>query len=413
MNTLHRITASAALVAWLLCGPAIALGDSEELEPNDTCETAQALGYLSSLPHTVRGRLDPEHDIDFFAFDAAPGAELVARLLGAFHGEGSLYDPFLGLFSSDCDLVDQAGWLGATLRFEVPADGRFVLAATGCCDWDFAGDHWQIGSYALVVEEAPPAIGSISGRIIDSATGQGLPGSAPTYAWASLYRCDGEYCWDFVTSTSASFDGRFEFATDYLQRPIEIGSFMIEVFAMDYAPALAGPYAVGASEHLDIGDIALDPPPIVFHTVSPCDNLPSGGGTCRYSVEIRNNTADGIAGLAWSNVKAQSTGSPYEFSHFTAARHRVSNIRGMSSTTVRFSFDVPAGVADGAFMCVDAWFSDRDNAFLGTIMWADLFCVVKADGIFHALESSSLPAGLMDSMQRRPGAGRFPAKRSK
>lgn len=396
--------------------PVTALGDSEEIEPNDSCQTAQALGYLYSLPHTVRGRLDPEHDIDFLAFIGEPGIRLQARLLGSWSGQGSLDDPLLGLFNSDCaliDLNDDSGSLESRLRFEVPADGHFVLAATGCCDWNFTGDHWHEGSYALVIEEAPPAIGSVSGRVVDSTTGQGLSGSAPSYAWASLYRCDGAYCWDFVTSTSASFDGRFEFATDYLQRPIEIGSFMIEVFAMDYDPAVAGPFAVGTSEHLDIGDIALDPPPIVFHTLSTCDNLPSGGGTCRYSVEIRNNTPDGIAGLAWSNVKAQSTGSRYEFSHFTAARHRVSNIRGMSSTTARFSFDVPAGVADGAFMCVDAWFSDRDNAFLGTIMRADLFCVVKADGIFHALESSSLPAGLMDSMQRRPGAGRFPAKRSK
>lgn len=403
MKTIRDILAAATLATVILCAPATTRADSFEIEPNDTCETAQTVGYLGSLPHAVRGSLDPVFDVDFFVLEAEPGAELQARLLGAFSGEGSLEDPFLGAFHSHCEFIaaddDGGGGLESRLRFTVPANGRIVLAATACCDTEFTGNHGQEGSYALVIEEAPPAIGSISGRLTDSKTGQGLSGMAPTFAWLSLNRCADVFCWDFVTSVAVEVDGRFQLSTDYLQRPIETGSFVIEASAMAYDPAVVGPFEVGPNEHLDLGDIPLAPPPMAFGAVTPCDDLPSAGGTCRYSVEVRNNTADSIGGLAWSNVVAHGTGSRYDFSQFTAARHQVSNIRGMSGATLRFSFDVPAGVADGAFICVDAWFSNRDNAFLGTILQAHLFCVVKSGGSFQAADASSLPAFQADRIK--------------
>jgi hypothetical protein len=414
MKFAQRLAAATAALAWLWFLPAPAFGDSEEIEPNDSCWTAQPIGFLSALPHSVRGALDPEGDIDFFAFQAMPGSWLDARLLGYWSGEGTLFDPLLGLFDSACGLIglddDGGESLESRLRFVVPEDGQFVLAATSCCDVDFTGEHFYEGSYALVISAPREAIGSISGRVVDAVTGQPLTGSDWPYAWVDLVRCDGDNCWEGIGSAWPDFDGRFEFTVDWLGQPIESGSFQVHVVAPPYDISISAVFHVGAGQHFDLGTIALAPPPLSFGAISPCEDLPSGGGTCRYSVAIHNHTTETLRGLAWSNVSAYNTGSRLGWSNFTAARQQVANIRPGESRVARFSFDVPAGVADGAYMCTNAWFSLRENALLGTVGGEFLFCVYKREDGFRAVDPSALPRGLLQQMRQGPRPAHLPAK---
>ncbi|MDH3842190.1 MAG: hypothetical protein OES35_14865, partial [Chromatiales bacterium] len=74
------------------------------------------------------------------------------------------------------------------------------------------------------------------------------------------------------------------------------------------------------------------------------------------------------------------------------------------SRTLRFSFNVPAGVADGAFFCADGWFSDRETAFMGTLRNEFLFCSVKQFGMFKALDPK-VAAGMLKAHGQNRGRG--------
>jgi hypothetical protein len=421
MNSMWGLVASLAL-AFVLAGfPPASHADIDEVEPNDTCQTAQEVGAITALPVTVRGELAPVDwegwppgDVDFYAFEADAGTRLEARLLGWYSGAGTLIDPFLGLFDSACGFLDYSddapGTLDSRLVFQVPEDGRFVLAATGCCDWNFDGVHWYEGSYALVIDVPPPAIGSVSGRLVDAFTGAPLSSFQEPFAFGALYRCHDLDCWDWVKDVQFDLDGRFELTTDWRGQPIEVGSFRLEIWASEYQSRSIGPFEVGADEHYDHGEIALSGPPVTFGTVVACDDLPSGGGTCRYSVMVHNQSPERLQGLAWSNVSASGTGSLLDWSSFTADRVNNVNIRSGGNTTLRFSFDVPAGVADGAFMCVDAWVSNREHAMLGVVRQQFLFCVQKQWGAFVTLDDATARR-LLEHLPSSPAQGKRPGKR--
>ncbi|PLX54586.1 MAG: hypothetical protein C0629_16920 [Chromatiales bacterium] len=403
------------LAALLVLGPAQAFAQVQEQEPNNTCLTAQAVGALAGLSTIVSGSLDtdyvsdpPVYDVDFYQVEATPGMRFRTELRGASSGVGTLGDPFLGLFASDCSLLaandDSVLGLDSQIDFEVPADGVFILAATGCCDQEFIGAHGQEGSYELGILEAPAAIGSISGRVLDAVSGEPLSGVEPPYAFAELFRCSDAGCFNYVAFIPVEADGTFRIATDNDGNPLEAGSYLIAARADGFEPAEAGPFAVGAAEDFDVGDIDLSPPPVVFANVVPCADLPADGGVCRYTVDVRNNTRSAIRGLGWSNVQAFGTGSPLGFSFFPAQRDQFLRVPALSSRTLRFSFNVPAGVADGAFFCADGWFSDRETAFMGTLRNEFLFCGVKQFGMFRALDPK-VAAGMLKAHGQNRGRG--------
>ena len=70
----------------------LAPADGSEVEPNNTCATAQNLGAIA-LPFSIRGSIDSRvgyRDVDFFRFTATPGSQLLPDLEGAATGQGTL-----------------------------------------------------------------------------------------------------------------------------------------------------------------------------------------------------------------------------------------------------------------------------------------------------------------------------------
>lgn len=173
-----------------------AFGQAVEVEPNEPCVEAQDIGPIDVTgASSVQGSLDTppdEPDIDFFRFSATPGARVTANHEGEDTGAGTLPDPLLGLFDTDCNLLasndDSGVGLNSRLTFDVPVDGVFVLAATSFPDFDFTGAGGNSGTYQLTISSPPPFIGSISGRIVDARTGEPLPGNEPPFASADLLR---------------------------------------------------------------------------------------------------------------------------------------------------------------------------------------------------------------------------------
>ena len=360
----------------------LALAQGVDQEPNNTCEAAQNVGNVA-LPFTVNGSLDTPPDIpdvDFFRFSATPETLVRADLEGEATDAGTLPDPLLGLFDSNCIQIagDDDGGVGANSRltFTVPADGIFVLAAAAFPDFDFTGAGGSSGTYRLTLAAAA-VIGSISGRIVDAITGDPLPGDAPFFTAVELHRCE-EFGCTFVNFQPADSEGRFRFFSTEAGQPLEVGTYQVLAFAEAYQQGQTDQFEVGEGEDRDVGDIPLQPFPVQFSEIRPCGNLPPEGGICSYSVRINNRTPAKLDGATWSIVNAGGIGSLIDFTVFQTAIARRVTLSPFASRVVQFDFAVPDTVRDDAFICADAFFGEnRLEPFFNTLGARHLFCISK------------------------------------
>jgi len=404
MTFRNLLRAVALLAGGALAGNAAWAQPYPESEPNSPCEAAQLIGMLSVFPTVVTGELtptagEPPGDVDFFLLQAEEGMRLRAGIRGDIDQPLPLGDPYLGLFDADCNLLavnDNYLDLNSRLTFYVPAgaDGYFILAATGCCDGAFVGDHYQQGAYRLRVSIPPDPVTVITGRLVDAVTNAPLPGGWPLFPTAELYRCDVDGCYATVNVVQPDEFGVFRFETDYSGMPLDPGQFLVRAYAADYTSAETGRFDAASNETVELGDIALQPPALVFENVNPCSDIPAIGGRCRYSVDVRNNTETSIKGLGWSNISAYGGSSPLGYILFPADNARRTELAALSTRTLSFSFDVPAGVVGGTFMCPDVWFSDRATDYFGALRMEPLFCVFKRQAEF-AIVDARTAAGMM------------------
>ena len=398
-----------------------------EEEPNAPCVEAQDLGPIDVTgTFSVQGSLDTppeEPDVDFFRFSTTPWALLVADHEGQTTGAGTLSDPFLGLFDSDCNLLalnDDAVGLNSRLNFEVPSDGVFILAASSCCDEQFTGDGGSSGTYQLTIAPAPPPIGAISGRIVDARTGEPLPGNEPPFAFADLLRCEDGDCFDVVSSQSADGEGRFRFERDFNDQPLPVGTYQVTAFANEFEPAQTDLFEVGEGEEFDVGDIPLQPPLFSVSDIRPCDDLLPQGDICRYSFRVTNNTDARLRGAAWSMVDGSGLGSSLTFTQFEAStrsgsrqavRERVA-LGPLGEATLEFRFDVPAFVI-GATFCTRVLIGVDPSPLVTTVRESFLFCITGGTTGFEVMSASesqkmfeSLSGKSRSSPEKRPVSAR-------
>ena len=350
--------------------PAFAQG---EVEPNNTCAEAQDLGVVTTFPIVVEGSLD-QPDVDFFRFTGTPGAVIRVDLEGEATGKGTLADPDLELYDSNCNFLVWDGGSGsgenARLIFVIPADGVFVVKAYG----------WESGTYQLTITPTS-AIGSVSGRIVDALTGAPLSGVAAPYAWATLYVCEDPTCAesDWVNGQNADSDGRFTFTSDDLGSPLEVGTYLLVAYADQYIQGQTDPFYVRAEEARNVGDVRLQPFPFQFSDIVPCNNIPAEGGTCSYSAKLTNHSGTLLDGAAWSKVFGYGIGSLIDYTRFQTENPQQLTLRPGASKVVKFRFDVPSTARDDAFMCAEAWAGqDRLYPFFNTVAENSyLFCIQK------------------------------------
>lgn len=373
-----------------------AFAQATDTEPNNSCPAAQDIGAIHvNTPFTVVGSLDtpPEvPDVDFFRFSATQGASFVADLAGADTGQGTLPDPFLGLFDSDCSFIDfndDAGSLNSRLQFVVPADGVVILAASSCCDELFVGAGGSSGTYDLTVSPAPPsppAIGSIAGRVIDATTGE------PLFGTVELLRCEPD-CFESVRSQFTDSEGRFLFTADEFGNPLAVGTYQVGAFVDQFEEKATAPFDVAEGEDFDVGGIALARPPIFISDIQPCEDLQ--GGRCLYSVTVRTNTNAPVQGLAWSPVDASGLGSSLAttFEATTAPpggsrqviRARVA-LNPSGEQVIHFRFRVPSLMV-GAEFCPRVFLGVNPNPLVNPVAFAT-FCITASGTGFKVMSES-------------------------
>jgi hypothetical protein len=399
---------SAALFALALL-PALVRAQGIEVEPNDPCSSAQDFGD-TGLPYDVSGLLDL-YDVDFFRFQAVAGEGIIVDLEGSSTGQGTLYDPLLGLFDSSCNLIESSSGVGVVsyprLYFTVPADGAFVLAASACCDWDFDGTHSDYGTYTMTIAKAAE-LSSISGRVVDAVTGDPLPD-----AYVELLQYD-EYGLEANTVSWQWTDteGEFLFDSTSWGDPLVSWGYRLVVSATDYETDSTTSFFLLEGDELDIGDIALNRPPVRFSDIVPCA-VPAVGGECEYSVRITNTEPAPLRGAAWSLVKADLTGSYLGHTEFQAEGLERLWLETGASTEVEFEFDVPGTVPQGTYICPDVWvgIGVREPYFFTVGEKDPLFCIYKgiADSftVFTGAEAEGI-ARQLDAQRspKRPGSGR-------
>jgi hypothetical protein len=243
----------------VLAGTLFGSVGAQEIEPNNPCPSAQDFG-ATGLPVSVFGALSPspdEPDVDFFRFTLPPGEFVRADLEGAPTGQGTLGDPFLGLFDAGCNLVavnDDSGSLNSRLIFEAPADGIVTMGVTACCDGEFIGGGE--GSYLLSLTRLA-AIDSIAGRIVDGDTGTPLSGQDFPYASVQLLRCEDFGCFEFISFQQADGDGFFQFTSDQFGNALSTGTYQVLASAAGYESLSNPPFEVGEGEAFDLGDLPL------------------------------------------------------------------------------------------------------------------------------------------------------------
>ncbi|NHN35742.1 hypothetical protein G8764_00360 [Pseudomaricurvus alcaniphilus] len=238
----------------------------DEAEPNNPCFAAQQIGAFD-FPTTVTGSLDsiPEQpDVDFFQFQGVAGQAVVVDLEGVATGAGSLSDPFLGLFNSECALLaindDGGSGLNSRFSFNLPDDGVFVLGVTTCCDSGFIGGGQ--GSYTLTVDELL-TITSIDGRLVNANSGEPLPGAELPYALAHLLRCNGEVCDELIGSQQVGTGGEFSFQSDQFGNPLAATTYQIQAVAFGYENFTSAPFATLPEVVNSVGDLGLLPLQVV------------------------------------------------------------------------------------------------------------------------------------------------------
>lgn len=402
--------------SFLLVGSA-GIGASPFAAVATDCDGAEVVGLIqvdgphsSPLSFRKSGSLQPE-EVTFLSFDADPDRILSVRYAGEEDAQ-----VLLGIFDSRCQLLSwsdldpsdmpQFEQEAVRMRFRVPDDGQFFLALTGQPDRGFIGDRFDPAfDYLLSIAEPSNPTRAIAGRVLSD--GKALPGPQPPFSHVKLYSCDtGEgQCNVPIVTVIPDVDGRFELLTGSWVSVIQDhqpdgtviettfgGNYLIKAWAArgGYEPRIRGPFHMEVGEERVDTNFDLRPPPpnlgsigrsvispIEFELAFHCENLPASGGTCNYVVAIHNNSGARIHGSVWSNVDAHGLGLGLGYSSFTASRRKAVVIQSHSSTTVGFSFEVPADAADGAVLCADIWLAERQATILVPTATTELFCIQK------------------------------------
>ena len=360
------------------------LASAQELEPNNSCFAAQDAGTLVP-PALISGSIDAVNavvftDVDFYRFTATPGTALTITI-----GPNQR----AGLFNDACVLQTATDFSpDGRIDFTVPDSGTFVVGVADRFDNSFNGfGFFNSGPYQLSIAFPPPSIGSISGRLIDAVSRTPLVGAMTPFARVELLRCTNGNCFDFVNSQNADAAGQFRFELDSRGRRITVGSFQLVATADEFQQATVM-FSVGEGQDFQTGDVALVPPPILFSNIRPCTAILPQGGTCGYTVSIRNNTTAKFTGQALSLVTGGFGSTRFEASTQktgTNPTRATVSVPALGSRDVTFYFTVPSFVPNSTTVCTQLQLGLDPSPLFNVARVRDLFCIAKGSSGFWVM----------------------------
>lgn len=255
-----------------------------------------------------------------------------------------------------------------------PYESRFTLTE---------GQDFDFGTIALVPH---PIVGSVRGRLVDAQTAAPLSGAGPERAWVELLACESEtapVCWR-TDSALAGPDGTFVFQGSNEWSARLAGHYRLRGYADQYQIAETPTFFVAVDQHYDAGDVGLKSLPVRIYLGEGCGDIPSAGGTCRFTARIVNGMPGRLQGDAWSLVNANGVGFPGQLTAFQTGTPKALSLGPGESVTLPFSFPVPGTVEDGTSICVQTLAAQRPYQF-NTLGWHHLFCLSKGAQGFSVL----------------------------
>ncbi len=270
-----------------------------ETEPNDTCETAQDFTD-ASFPFTLSGNIavnSEGNDSDYYKFKGSPGTLAKIDLKAMDPATlNTILDVYMYVQNVSCDIVIKSAWNPNQLILPVPQDGEFIVFVTN--SFQPSG----VGVYTLTITPTN-AIGSITGSVIDSITRRPLTGTNNTQV--NLYHCYDIGCSNNpsqnpIATQTANNKGVVKFTQESDGTPLAaVGNYKITASSDQYENGETPSFSVAKNQNKQV-DVPLKSYPARL-SVTPCDNIPSTGGT----LQIQCNRDQ------WPSKKIVSNGLEY------------------------------------------------------------------------------------------------------
>jgi len=217
-----------------------------------------------------------------------------------------------------------------------------------------------------------------------------------------LGRCEEFGCYG-IAYVSTDEMGRFRFEGPVHQ--IAEGEYIVIGQADGYRPGESARLTINHEEHLDIGDLTLQPVPIRFGDVHSCEI--AEGDTCEFGVDISVRIARHLKAEAWSIVQYIPTSVPGPASSFQVGRLGVSNpkpqqlnLKPGESRTLLFQVGIPDHVPDGFLVCTSVFIGKSPNPQFDLLAEQPLFCAFKQAGALNMLTEKGSRAALRRHQNR-------------
>jgi hypothetical protein len=228
---------------------------------------------------------------------------------------------------------------------------------------------------------------------MDAVTGKPVRGDSFPYGFVQLMVMspDEWQGFDYVNSMYTDAEGRFQFDSYSFGNRLQAGTYALRFWAEGYQYAEDLVFEAESGD-LDLGDIPLTPNPISFSETQPCAEIPSGGGSCAFSVRVTNQVSEALDGAAWSVVFSYRNNSFTGSTQFQAGLPQALRLNTGESRVVKFSFPVPASLQDGAVICASIYVGQgRPNPLFNVVGAAEhAFCVTKGPEGYSLLKEESL-----------------------
>ncbi|MEW6126087.1 MAG: hypothetical protein AB1757_03410 [Acidobacteriota bacterium] len=274
------------------------------------------------------------------------------------------------------------------------------------------GENKNLGDNNLV---ALPLAGSISARLVDANNGQGLPGNMPPYAYAQLNRCNIYGCYQTVAYRNPDSLGRIQFDRDYSGNPLLAGQYQISISAQYYRQTRSEIFEVPEGQNKNLGDIRVPPLPVRFSNIQQCSSIPSGGGSCTFSVNLTNGLPSTLFAKGWILVSTYGSGLN---NLFQLPAIQIISIPTGATKPMQFRLDVPDSVPDNSVMCPSLYVgqassldprNDKNASFFNLLGQTNLFCIVKRQGTYNVLTVDESRT-LLRSLTPQPSPDNQPKK---
>jgi 5-hydroxyisourate hydrolase-like protein (transthyretin family) len=244
------------------------------------------------------------------------------------------------------------------------------------------GESRDVGTLALQPE---PAIGAITGRLVDAVSGEPLPGGSDPFANVALLSCDENGCYYPIISINTDDQGRFRFDNG-ISGLLAPGRYALSFFADQYDFGTLSEFTVAEGEIRDLGDVQVQPAALRLYNVTSCRQTPYTGGLCEYSARLVNNGQTTLSYDVWSVLNSVQPGSA-GVSAFQPEPARRVRLKPGEAQTIRFRFTMPRNVANGTVAWSTIYVAGAgQGSYFNPLLIRGGFYVTKDAGGFRLLD---------------------------